>query len=292
MRIFSIEMERISLGGLIIAMGMLSGQRQSWSPRACGSPMLTGQVLARGRRRGGHQNAGPASRGHRDRHHGVCGDRPQSRTRPASSLFSPVRRDRHLAPAFLDARGDRDAAVGPSTSSVQGGGAEGAAYGGLPFRAYGALLARSALRLRWLTIADPGRADGGVHVRFHPDAGSMFFPGLQHAGLFRPLQAAAGDRHPARVRRISRRVEAWLAERARTSNPFRPSSAVGASRFILTYCGRGSRIRATDTSSSAPGPSMRIPALQADLEAFGRTCLPGGRVPHPATGFRPRRWRP
>ena len=244
-----------------------------------------GQVLARGRRRGGLQNAGPASRGHRDRHHGVRRHRPQSRLDRRIPVFA-LRRDRHLAPAFLDARGDRDAAAGPLR--LPAGRRHG--KGGLR-RPSVPGLRRAPARRAPAALADdrdPDRADGGVHVRFHPDPAAVF-PGLQHAGLFRPLQAAAGDRHPARVRRP--REGGGVAGRARGRRIRFDLRRPGGVALHSDLCGREaeSELRTPHRPHPDPRPDSGLAGRSGGLRP---QRLPGGRVPHPASGFRPRRRRP
>jgi multidrug efflux pump subunit AcrB len=75
MALFSIEMERISLGALIIAMGMLVDNAIVVA-EGMQIAMLRGKVLARCRGRSGRKNPDPSAWRHRDRHHGLCRHRP------------------------------------------------------------------------------------------------------------------------------------------------------------------------------------------------------------------------
>ncbi|MEM8657994.1 MAG: efflux RND transporter permease subunit, partial [Pseudomonadota bacterium] len=143
------------------------------------------------------------------------------------------------------------------------------AYDGFLFRAYASLL-RLALKLRWLVI--PGLI--AITVACFAGFGlikQQFFPNSNTPLFFVHYKLPQG----ASITQTSddlREVEAWLAER---DDVVSATTFVGqgATRFMLTY------------SAEKPNPSYghiiirtealeQIPALQADLEAFGRAAFP------------------
>ena len=156
-----------------------------------------GQVLARRGGRGSLQDADSAPRRNRYRHHGIRGDRPQPGFDRRIPVF-PVRRDRHFPPAVVGACHNRNPLDG--TLFLQAGQRRGNRR---LRRSPVPALRRTPARGAEDTLADnrrPGRPDGGFPIRIYP-AQAAVLSGFQHADLLRSLQAAAGNRHPSRVRR-------------------------------------------------------------------------------------------
>ena len=278
MAVFSIEMERISLGGLIIAMGMLVD-----NAIVVAEGMQTAMLRGRSSRDAADEAASRtqvpllgatvigimAFAG--------IGLSPDSTGEFMFSLFAVIGISLLLSWALA-------VTVTPLLGHYffRRGGADGAAaYAGLPFRAYGALL-RGALKLRWPVIAaliamTAASLSGFAHVRqqFFPDSNTpLFFVHYklpQGTGIHRVSEDLA-------------KAEAWLAGREEVES-VATFAGRGAARFVLTYSARKPnpsyghlivRVRALD----------RIPALQADLEAFGRDSFPEGefRTRRPAFG--------
>ena len=268
MRIFSIEMERISLGGLIIAMGMLvdnaivvaegmqTAMRRGRSSRDAADeaaartqvPLLGATVI------GIMAFAG-------------IGLSPDSTGEFLFSLFAVI--GISLLLSWMLA-----VSVTPLLGHhffVRGSGADEPAYAGRAFRAYGAVLG-AALKLRWPVLAALAALTaasmfgfGQIRQQFFPDSNTPIF--------FVDYKMPQGTR----IHRVSEdlaRVEEWLAERGEVES-VAAFVGRGASRFILTYsAGKsnpsyGHLIVRTRTRDA-------IPALQADLEAFARTSFPEG----------------
>ncbi|NOD35288.1 MULTISPECIES: efflux RND transporter permease subunit [unclassified Ruegeria] len=145
------------------------------------------------------------------------------------------------------------------------------AYGGILFRVYGAIL-RFALRFRWLVVA--GLI--GVTVVCYAGFGLMkqqFFPNSNTPLFFVHYKLPQGT-PIARTAKDMAVFEEWLAEREDVVS-VTTFVGQGATRFMLTY------------SAEKPNPSYGhmiirteslndIPALQADLEAFGSVEFPEG----------------
>ncbi|MEO1678336.1 MAG: efflux RND transporter permease subunit [Pseudomonadota bacterium] len=268
MRIFAIEMERISLGALIIAMGMLvdnaivvaegmqiamrRGQDSRSAAQETASktqiPLLGATVI------GIMAFAG-------------IGLSPDSTGEFLFSLFAVIGISLLLSWALA-------LTVTPMLGHylfVTGkGGGEDDPYGGILFRAYGGLL-RGALRFRWLVLV----ALIGVTVvcyagfarveqQFFPDSNTPIF--FAHYKL---PQGTSIDEVAADLGR----VEAWLSERDEVVS-VTTFVGQGADRFLLTY------------EAQRPNPSYghliirtstidEIPALRADLDAFGQGNFPG-----------------
>lgn len=145
------------------------------------------------------------------------------------------------------------------------------AYGGILFRVYGAVL-RWALRFRWLVVA------GLVAITVACYAGfglmkQQFFPDSNTPLFFVHYKLPQGT-PIARTGEDMAVFEEWLAAR---NDVVSVATFVGqgATRFMLTY------------SAEDPNPSYGhmiirteslddIPALQADLEAFGSVQFPEG----------------
>ena len=268
MNLFSIEMERISLGALIIAMGMLvdnaivvaegmqvSMQRGKQSVDAAEDvaqktqvPLLGATVI------GIMAFAG-------------IGLSPDATGEFMFSLFAVI--SISLLLSWLLA-----ITVTPLLGHYlfrQGSGDDHDAYGGIVFRSYGATL-RLALRLRWLVVV------GLIGVTVACFAGfglvkQQFFPNSNTPLFFVHYKLPQGTPIETTSEHL-KKVEDWLAAR---DDVVSVSSFVGqgATRFLLTY------------SAEQPNPSYGhliirtenldlIPPLQEDLEQFGHEALPEG----------------
>ena len=268
MMIFSIEMERISLGGLIIAMGMLVDNA---------IVVAEGMQIAMLRGKSSRDAADEAASRTQIPLLGATvigimafagiGLSPDSTGEFLFSLFAVI--GISLLLSWILA-----VTVTPLLGHYffkRGSEAGKAAYGSLPFRAYGALL-RGALKLRWLAIAALIALTAASMFGF-TQLRQQFFPDSNTPIFFVHYKLPQGtDIH--RVSGDLARIEAWLAEREGVESV---STFVGrgASRFVLTY------------AAPKPNPSYghlivrtrsldRIPVLQADLEAFARSNLPDG----------------
>ncbi len=144
-------------------------------------------------------------------------------------------------------------------------------YGGVFFRTYRAIL-QGALRVRLLVVA----ALIGITVFCYAGFGLMkqqFFPNSNTPLFFVHYKLPQGTSIHTTSDHM-KQVEAWLAERDDVVS-VTTFVGKGATRFMLTYdAGRpnpsyGHLIIRTDHRDD-------IPALQADLEAFGRGMLPEG----------------
>ena len=267
MMLFSIEMERISLGGLIIAMGMLVDNA---------IVVAEGMQIAMLRGKSSREAADEAASRTQIPLLGATvigimafagiGLSPDSTGEFLFSLFAVI--GISLLLSWILA-----VTVTPLLGHYffRQGGAEAAAYGGVAFQAYGALL-RGALKIRWLVIialvaVTAASMFGFTQIRqqFFPDSNTpIFFVHYklpQGTGIHRVAEDLAT-------------VEAWLAQREEVES-VATFIGRGASRFVLTY------------SARKPNPSYghlivrtrdagRIPALQADLDTFGRSSLPEG----------------
>ena len=267
MMLFSIEMERISLGGLIIAMGMLVDNA---------IVVAEGMQIAMLRGKSSREAADKAASRTQIPLLGATvigimafagiGLSPDSTGEFLFSLFAVI--GISLLLSWILA-----VTVTPLLGHYffRQGGAEAAAYGGVAFQAYGALL-RGALKIRWLVIialvaVTAASMFGFTQIRqqFFPDSNTpIFFVHYklpQGTGIHRVAEDLAT-------------VEAWLARREEVES-VATFIGRGASRFVLTY------------SARKPNPSYghlivrtrdagRIPALQADLDTFGRSSLPEG----------------
>ncbi|MBF9030250.1 AcrB/AcrD/AcrF family protein [Rhodobacterales bacterium HKCCE3408] len=149
------------------------------------------------------------------------------------------------------------------------GGSDG--YDGVIFRAYGSLL-RGALRLRWLVLI--GLI--GITVACYAGFGQVqqqFFPNSNTPMFFVHYKLPQGTEIAETSERL-RPVEAWLADREEVVSTA-TFVGQGATRFLLTYSGQsqnssyGHIIIRTETLD-------QIPALRADLEAFAEEHLPVG----------------
>ena len=271
MHLLDIKVERISLGALIIAMGMLvdnaivvaEGMEQKMragtpAPEAAedaagrtGLPLLGATVI------GVMAFAG-------------IGLSPDSTGEFLFSLFAVIGLSLMLSWVFaitvtplLGAAVFRTGGLAPGEDP----------YGGRAFRAYRAVL-RLALRLRWLVIA--GLAAVTVaSVALFAQVTQQFFPPAGTPLLFLEYKAAQGGS----IRRTSEdlaAVEAWLLARPEVE-AVTASAGRGLSRFLLTY------------EPALPEPSYgelairtfdvaQIPALRRALDLHVAEALPWARV--------------
>lgn len=268
MAIFSIEMERISLGALIIAMGMLvdnaivvaegmqiSMQRGTNKLDAADEaakktqiPLLGATVI------GIMAFAG-------------IGLSPDATGEFLFSLFAVISISLLLSWIL-------GLTVTPMLGSIlfkQGKGGEDTAYNGPLFRAYGALL-RGAIKARWLVVVGLigvtivcFASFGQIKQQFFPDSNTPLFFVHYKLPQGTSIHTTSADLQV---------MEDWLDTR---EDVVSVTSFVGqgATRFLLTY------------SAEKPNPSYghliirtesieQIPALRAELDAFGRSNFPGG----------------
>ncbi|MCA8908782.1 MAG: efflux RND transporter permease subunit, partial [Rhodospirillaceae bacterium] len=150
-------------------------------------------------------------------------------------------------------------------------GEAGDAYGGAIYRAYGGLL-RAALKVRWLVVAALAAITaicfvgfGQISQQFFPDSNTPMF----YAHYLLPQ--GADIHHTAADMEV---VEEWLLERPEVVS-VATFVGQGASRFILTYEPElprptyGHLIIRTETRD-------QIPELRRDLDAFAAEHLPDG----------------
>ena len=267
MAIFSIEMERISLGALIIAMGMLvdnaivvaegmqmlmQGGRSSReaADEAAGKtqiPLLGATVI------GIMAFAG-------------IGLSPDATGEFLFSLFAVIGISLLLSWVLA-------ITVTPLLGHYffkRGDGQGAGAYDGPLFRGYAAIL-RGALRARWLVVAGLVAITvvcfagfGQIRQQFFPDSNTPLF--FVHYKLPQGTDISATSQDLAKV-------EDWLSQRQDVVS-YATFVGQGATRFMLTY------------SAEKPNPSYghliirtnsiaEIPPLQQELEAFGHENLPG-----------------
>ena len=266
MNLFSIEMERISLGALIIAMGMLVD-----NAIVVAEGMQISMLRGKNSRDAAHEAASKtqipllgatvigimAFAG--------IGLSPDSTGEFLFSLFAVI--GISLLLSWLLAL-----TVTPLLGHYffkRGTGGGGDEYGGLIFRAYGASL-RLALKLRWLVVVGLIALTTVCYIGFG-QVKQAFFPDSNTPLFFVHLKLPQGTSIHTTSAQLQR-VEDWLAER-----PDVESTAAfvgqGATRFMLTYSAEKANpsyghliIRASSL--------QEIPALQADLEAFGRSNFP------------------
>lgn len=268
MALFSIEMERISLGALIIAMGMLVdnaivvaegmqlGMRRGQSSRqasqeAAGKtqiPLLGATVI------GIMAFAG-------------IGLSPDSTGEFMFSLFAVIGISLLLSWVLA-------ITVTPLLGHYvfkQGTAGSEDAYSGPIFRAYAALL-RGALRVRWLMLLLLIGVTAACYVGFG-QVRQQFFPNSNTPLFLTHLTLRQGTPIAETARRMEV-LEAFLAERADVVS-VASFTGEGATRFLLTY------------GSEPPNPAYGhliirtatlddIPPLQADLEAFAAQAIPEG----------------
>jgi len=268
MAIFSIEMERISLGALIIAMGMLvdnaivvaegmkiAMQRGKSSREAADEvagktqiPLLGATVI------GIMAFAG-------------IGLSPDSTGEFLFSLFAVICISLLLSWVLA-------LTVTPLFGHyffVQGTSETSDSYSGLLFRGYGRLL-KAALTARWLVIAGLMGITalcfvgfGQIKQQFFPDSNTPLF--FVHYKLPQGTSIRTTSAHLAEM-------EAWLSKRDDVVS-VASFAGQGASRFLLTY--------SAEKSNASYGHLIirtktleEIPPLQADLEVFGNANFPEG----------------
>ncbi|MHA6326366.1 efflux RND transporter permease subunit [Roseivivax sp. CAU 1753] len=164
----------------------------------------------------------------------------------------------------------------------QGDGSSGDPYGGPVFRAYGAVL-RGALRFRWLVVVALLAVTvvcywgfGQVKQQFFPDSNTPLFYVHYKLPQGASINTTASD---------MAQLEDWLNGR---DDVVSVATFVGggATRFMLTYGPEealptyGHLVIRTETLGD-------IPPLRADLEAFGRATLPEGEFRTERLAFGP-----
>ena len=268
MMIFSIEMERISLGGLIIAMGMLVDNA---------IVVAEGMQIAMLRGRSSRDAADEAAARTQIPLLGATvigimafagiGLSPDATGEFLFSLFAVI--GISLLLSWMLA-----VTVTPLLGHYffrRGGDTGEPPYGSLPFRVYGAVL-RGALKLRWPVVAALIALTAASMLGF-TQLRQQFFPDSNTPIFFVHYKLPQGT-SIHRVAEDLASVEAWLAARADVDS-VATFVGRGASRFVLTY------------AAQKPNPSYghlivrvrsveRIPALRAELEAFGRGSFPEG----------------
>ncbi len=268
MGLFSIEMERISLGALIIAMGMLVD-----NAIVVAEGMQISMLQGKNSREAADEASGKtqipllgatiigimAFAG--------IGLSPDATGEFLFSLFAVIGISLLLSWVLA-------LTVTPMLGHYlfkQGTGGEGDAYGGLIFRMYGASL-RLALKLRWLVIvgliavtAACYAGFGLMKQQFFPDSNTPLF--FVHYKLQQgtPISTTSGQMAV---------LEEWLEERDDVVS-YATFVGQGATRFMLTYESEKANpsyghiiVRAENLEA--------IPLLQKDLEAFGAEALPEG----------------
>ncbi|MEX0366752.1 MAG: efflux RND transporter permease subunit [Ruegeria sp.] len=268
MALFSIEMERISLGALIIAMGMLVDNA---------IVVAEGMQIAMLRGRNSRDAADDAASKTQIPLLGATvigimafagiGLSPDATGEFLFSLFAVIAISLLLSWVLA-------ITVTPLLGHYffkQGHADDADAYGGWLFRTYGALL-RQALKLRWLVIV------GLVGITAACFAGfglmkQQFFPNSNTPLFFVHYKLPQGT-PIARTSQDLAQIEDWLAEREDVVS-VATFVGQGATRFMLTYSAEnpnpsyGHMIIRTETLDD-------IPALQADLEAYGTASFPEG----------------
>ncbi|AHM04667.1 Transporter, AcrB/AcrD/AcrF family [Roseibacterium elongatum DSM 19469] len=268
MALFSIEMERISLGALIIAMGMLVDNA---------IVVAEGMQVAMAHGRTSRQAADEATGKTQIPLLGATvigimafagiGLSPDSTGEFLFSLFAVI--GISLLLSWILA-----ITVTPLLGHYffkQGEENADDAYGGMVFRAYGALL-RGALRVRWLVVVALIAVTAACYVGFG-QVKQQFFPNSNTPLFFVHYTMRQGTPIDVTSERMAM-VEGFLAERDEVVDV---SSFVGqgATRFLLTY------------SAERPNPAYghlivrtqtldQIPPLRAALEAFAAENLSDG----------------
>lgn len=268
MNLFSIEMERISLGALIIAMGMLVDNA---------IVVAEGMQIAMARGKSSREAAHEAAAKTQIPLLGATvigimafagiGLSPDSTGEFMFSLFAVIAIS--LLLSWLLAL-----TATPLLGHYffkQGSGDELDSYSGFLFRGYGALL-RLSLKMRWLVV--PGLI--AVTVLCFIGFGQVkqqFFPNSNTPLFFVNYKLPQGSSIQTTSAHMQQ-VEDWLSDREEVAS-VASFIGKGATRFMLTY------------ESEDPNPSYghliirtnsleAIPALQEDLEAFGKAQFPEG----------------
>ncbi|MDF9302228.1 efflux RND transporter permease subunit [Tritonibacter mobilis] len=268
MALFSIEMERISLGALIIAMGMLVD-----NAIVVAEGMQISMQKGRSSREAAHEAASKtqipllgatvigimAFAG--------IGLSPDATGEFMFSLFAVI--GISLLLSWILAL-----TVTPLLGHYffkRGSGDDQDSYNGLLFRSYGALL-RGALKARWLVVVGLIGVTvmcfmgfGLIKQQFFPNSNTPLF--YVHYKLPQGTAIEATSAHMAEM-------ESWLAARDEVVSTA-TFVGQGATRFLLTYAGQkanpsyGHLIIRTENLEQIPG-------LQADLEAWGKAHFPEG----------------
>ncbi|MCM2563662.1 efflux RND transporter permease subunit [Lutimaribacter sp. EGI FJ00015] len=164
----------------------------------------------------------------------------------------------------------------------RGTGGAGGQYDGPIFRAYAASL-RLALRLRWLVVvgligltAVCFVAFGQVKQQFFPDSNTPIFY------VHYKLPQGAGIARTADDMAV---IENWLEARDDVVS-YTTFVGGGASRFMLTYAGE-ERLPTYGHVIIRTGTIAEIPPLRDDLETFGRQALPQGEFRTERLAFGP-----
>ncbi|MDC0659418.1 efflux RND transporter permease subunit [Leisingera sp. SS27] len=268
MNMFSIEMERISLGALIIAMGMLVD-----NAIVVAEGMQISMLRGKTSREAAHDAASKtqipllgatvigimAFAG--------IGLSPDATGEFLFSLFAVIAISLLLS-WFLALTAT------PLLGHYffkQGKEGDGDAYNGVLFRTYGAIL-RASLKLRWMVVAGLITVTvvcfigfGQVRQQFFPDSNTPLF--FVHYKLPQGTSIQTTSEH-------LQVFEDWLGAREDVVS-VASFTGQGATRFMLTY------------SAEKPNPSYghliirtasldAIPPLQAELEAFGQSRFPEG----------------
>lgn len=279
MAAFGIEMERISLGALIIAMGMLVDNAivvaegmQSDMARGKSSRAAAGDVASKTQipLLGATVIGIMAFAG--------IGLSPDATGEFLFSLFAVIGISLLLSWVLAITATPLLAHYVFRRGSVGGAGQ----YDGPVFRTYAAVL-RLALRLRWFVVAGLIAVTvvcywgfGQVQQQFFPDSNTPLFYVHYKLPQGADIRTTSED---------MRAVEDWLAERDEVVS-VDTFVGGGASRFMLTYAPEeslptyGHLIIRTDDID-------QIPALRADLEAFGRAALPEGEFRTERLAFGP-----
>ncbi|WP_425085152.1 efflux RND transporter permease subunit [Ruegeria profundi] len=266
MALFSIEMERISLGALIIAMGMLVDNA---------IVVAEGMQIAMLRGKSSRDAADEVASKTQIPLLGATvigimafagiGLSPDATGEFLFSLFAVIGISLLLSWVLA-------ITVTPMLAHYffkQGKEGEVDAYGSLLFRVYGAIL-RWALRFRWLVVAGLIAVTvacyagfGLMKQQFFPDSNTPLFFVHYKLPQGTPISRTSADMAV---------VEDWLAERDDVVS-VTTFVGQGATRFMLTYSAEdpnpsyGHMIIRTETLED-------IPALQAELEAFGVAQFP------------------
>ena len=269
MAIFSIEMERISLGALIIAMGMLVD-----------NAIVVAEGMQIAMRRGKSSREASADVASRTQipllgatvigimAFAGIGLSPDSTGEFMFSLFAVIGISLLLswvlAITVTPLLGHYLFRVGTSDGDDD-------PYGGPLFRAYGAFL-RAALRLRWLVVVVMIGVTVACYMGF-TQVKQQFFPNSNTPLFFVHYKLPQGTS----IHEVSADIahmETWLAARDEVVS-VTAFMGQGADRFMLTYQGQrpnpsyGHLIIRTNTIEE-------IPALRVDLDRFGRENFPGG----------------
>ena len=268
MNLFSIEMERISLGALIIAMGMLVD-----NAIVVAEGMQISMLRGKTSREAAHNAASKtqipllgatvigimAFAG--------IGLSPDASGEFLFSLFAVIAIS--LLLSWLLALTATPLLGHYFFKQGKEGGKD--AYSGLLFRTYGAIL-RASLKLRWLVVAGLVGITAVCFIGFG-QVKQQFFPNSNTPLFFVHYKLPQGSSIHTTSAHL-KVFEDWLAERGDVVS-VASFTGQGATRFMLTY------------SAEKPNPSYghliirtetldAIPPLQADLEAFGQAQFPEG----------------